>query len=72
MTVGVIVGAVGASLFRARKVISRGGAHKTSATVNKAPKFTIRPVPYGLFRAMAGQKAIRKACAIKAKLSGFL
>jgi hypothetical protein len=44
---------------------------KASDVVNKGPKFTLRPVPQGLFRITLEQKHEREPSAIKPKLSGF-
>ena len=43
---------------------------KASVVVNKRKKFTITPVPTGLFRITAEQKHGNTAPAIKSKLSG--
>jgi hypothetical protein len=44
---------------------------KPAQMVNKTKKFTIRPVPEGLFRIALEQKGEREPSAIKPKLSGF-
>jgi membrane-associated phospholipid phosphatase len=46
-------------------------AMKPSIVVNKLRKFTIRPVPQGLFRITAEQDDEAKPAPIKPKLSGF-
>lgn len=59
------------ALLLAGRVTGAEAAHENRAMVNKRPRFTIRPVPQGLFRIVAAQVAPPPRKAIKSKLSGF-